>query len=108
MVDHDPGKLQVYAVEARDSQSVTCIVRCVGGVVRAGEEFRIEPVSDRPRGGEPRATVDWIDRYGHRVEFLDSPHNAKIRLVGDNVPLLDRGFAIISVEHSVQSERSAW
>jgi hypothetical protein len=97
MHDRDPGKLQIYAVEEAQALSVTCIVRCVGGLVRPGQRFAVEPV-----GGSSdedfSVVLDWIDRYGQRVEFVAPPHNAKVHLSGGGVVLLRKGLTVISVD----------
>lgn len=97
MRDHNPGKLQIHAVEWADSLSATCIVRCVGGVVRPGQRFSFESVSGN-LGESLYIVLDWIDRYGRRVDFVDPPHNARVHFSGSGVSLLEKGLTIISVE----------
>ena len=101
MRDHDPGKLQIYAVEEADSVSATCIVRCVGGVVRAGQRFTVASASE-PSDERFSIALDWIDRYGRRVDYVDPPHNARVHLSGGGIPLLEKGLTIISVEPDLE------
>ncbi|MEU6471938.1 hypothetical protein ABZ927_04015 [Streptomyces massasporeus] len=101
MHDHTPGKLQIHAVEEAGALSATCIVRCVGGLVRPGQRFTVEP-ADGTSGESFRVELDWIDRYGHRVEFVDPPHNARVHLSGGGVSHLRKGLTIISVESAVE------
>ncbi|MFJ2233007.1 hypothetical protein [Streptomyces sp. NPDC087859] len=93
MNDHDPGKLQIYAVEEVDSMSATCIARCVGGVVRPGQLFNPEPLSGNPS----EIALDWIDQYQRRVDFIDPPHSAKVHFSGGGVSLVEKGVTIVSV-----------
>ncbi|GGW59129.1 hypothetical protein [Streptomyces xantholiticus] len=65
------AELQIAEVRARDGRGAVCVVRCVGGVVRVGQAYE-----------DGRLVVEWIDRYGQRVERVDAPHSAKVRLSG--------------------------
>jgi hypothetical protein len=89
--------LQIYSVEDVSSQSATCIVRCVGGIVSPGQRFTVHLESE-DSGKCFQVVLDWINRYGHLVEFVDPPHDAKVRLTGDGAPLLREGLTISSVE----------
>ncbi|MBB4715637.1 hypothetical protein BJ965_005519 [Streptomyces luteogriseus] len=100
MHDHNPGKLQIYAVEETEPLSATCIVRCVGGLVRSGQRFTVES-ADGNSGESFHVTLDWIERYGHRVDSFDPPHNARVHLSGSGVSLLKEGLTIIFLESAV-------
>ncbi|MFJ4004201.1 hypothetical protein ACIPWL_12185 [Streptomyces sp. NPDC090023] len=78
----ETARLQIYSVESEDLDSAVCVVRCVGGVVRVGQEFA-GPM-----------TLDWILRYGRTVEFLEPPHSAQVRLSGAVVHTLERGVVV--------------
>ncbi|MFI6656722.1 hypothetical protein ACIBL8_14540 [Streptomyces sp. NPDC050523] len=97
MDDATRGKLQIYAVENVDSASATCVVRCVGGIVRAGQQFTDESAAGSP-GDRARMSLDWIERYGRRVEFIDPPNNGRVQLTGDGVTSLMKGAVINAVE----------
>lgn len=95
MADQDPGQLQIYEVEETDSRSATCIVRCVGGVVRPGQHFDTGSAIEDPNV-TLEVMLEWINRYGHFVDFFDPPHNAKVHFTGDGVALLKAGVTITS------------
>lgn len=97
MADQNLGKLQIYSVEEMGSESVTCIVRCVGGVVRTGQRFSVNPATNDSTG-RPWVLLDWINRYGSLVQFVDPPHNAKVHFTGDGVSQLKEGLTITSTE----------
>ncbi|MEU6549750.1 hypothetical protein ABZ915_05570 [Streptomyces sp. NPDC046915] len=89
----ESGTLQVYSVEERDLRSATCIVRCVGGVVRPGRRF-VADVADSADGGPSPLLLDWIECYGHRMDAVDPPYSAKAHLSGEGVALLEKGVVI--------------
>jgi hypothetical protein len=95
MADQNPGQLQIYEVEEADSRSATCVVRCVGGVVRPGQRFDAGSATEDPNA-TLQVTLEWINRYGRFVDFFDPPHNAKVYLTGDGVALLKAGLTITS------------
>ncbi|MFF4753453.1 hypothetical protein ACWD5R_09615 [Streptomyces sp. NPDC002514] len=97
MDDRNLDKLQIYAVEEADHQSATCIVRCVGGIVRPGQRFDVGSPSADHSNERSQIVLDWIDRYGNRVDFVDPPHNAKVHFSGSGVSLLEKGVTITSV-----------
>ncbi|MEU6481419.1 hypothetical protein ABZ858_32020 [Streptomyces sp. NPDC047017] len=99
MDDSEVGKLQIHSVEEADARSAICVVRCVGGVVRPGQRFGEDP-STSLTGEAPGqlVEVDWIERYQRRVEFVDPPNSAKVRLCGNAVSLLEKGMTIVSQE----------
>ncbi|CAM5515838.1 hypothetical protein SAVIM338S_03859 [Streptomyces avidinii] len=82
------AELQVYAVEAADVTGGVCVVRCVGGVARAGQVYA---------AGELRLGLRRIERYGRAVEFFDAGHTAKVHLTGPVVALLARGQVLTYV-----------
>jgi hypothetical protein len=96
MDNRNPGQLQIYAVEEVDSMSATCIVRCVGGIVRPGQLFDVNSLSGNPNE-RSHITLDWIDQYRQRVDFIDPPHSAKVHFSGGGVSLLEKGVTIVSV-----------
>ncbi|GGV66310.1 hypothetical protein GCM10010228_18860 [Streptomyces massasporeus] len=95
MRDRESGKLQLYAVEEMQTLSATYIVRCVGGRVHTGRRFTVESADGRSGEGF-HVELDWIDRYGQYVEFVDPPHNARVHLSGSGVSGLRKGLTIIS------------
>ncbi|MEV7519185.1 hypothetical protein [Streptomyces sp. NPDC091371] len=82
------AELQVYSVEEADVTGGVCVVRCVGGVARAGQVFAV---------GELRLWLRRIERYGRPVAFFDAGHTAKVHLTGAVVALLSRGQVLTSV-----------
>ncbi|MET9470253.1 hypothetical protein ABZY44_36765 [Streptomyces sp. NPDC006544] len=95
------AELQVYAVEAADVTGGVCLVRCVGGVGRAGQVYA---------AGELRLGLRRIERYGRSVESFDAGHTAKVHLTGPVVALLARGQVLTQVPpggHAL-AEVEAW
>ncbi|MGW6688643.1 hypothetical protein [Streptomyces sp. NPDC054961] len=95
------AELQVYAVEAADGAGGVCVVRCVGGVARAGQVYA---------AGELRLGLRRIERYGRTVECCDAGHTAKVHLRGPVVALLARGQVLTYVPpggHAL-AEVEAW
>jgi hypothetical protein len=91
------AQLQIYSVEEESAASVVCVVRCVGGVVHWGQEFR-SLACDKPVKLRPVIIVDWIRRYERSIELLDPPHSAKVRLTGEGVQELKKGDIIAAHE----------
>ncbi|MFD9405711.1 hypothetical protein ACFWBN_01640 [Streptomyces sp. NPDC059989] len=90
------AELQVYSVEEADGTGGVCVVRCIGGVARAGQVYA---------AGELRLWLRRIERYGRSVGFFDAGHVAKVHLSGAVVALLSRGQVLTSVPpdgHSLQ------
>ncbi|WP_371616904.1 hypothetical protein [Streptomyces sp. NBC_00454] len=95
------AELQVYAVEAADVTGGVCVVRCVGGVARAGQVYAV---------GDERTGLRRIERYGHAVDSFDAGHVAKVHLSGPVVALLARGQVLTYVPpggHAL-AEVEAW
>ncbi|WP_405921612.1 hypothetical protein [Streptomyces sp. NBC_00122] len=93
--------LQVYSVEEADVTGGVCVVRCVGGVARAGQVYAV---------GELRLWLRRIERYGRPVASFDAGHTARVRLTGPVVALLGRGQVLTSVPpdgHSL-AELEVW
>ncbi|MFD7557368.1 hypothetical protein [Streptomyces sp. NPDC059533] len=82
------AELQVYSVEEADVTGGVCVVRCVGGVARAGQVYAV---------GELRLWLRGIERYGRPVGSFDAGHTATVRLTGAVVGLLSRGQVLTSV-----------
>ncbi|MFG2876044.1 hypothetical protein ACGFYU_13730 [Streptomyces sp. NPDC048337] len=82
------AELQVYSVEEADATGGVCVVRCIGGVARAGQVYA---------AGELRLGLRRIERYGRSVGFFDAGHMAKVHLTGAVVALLTRGQVLTSV-----------
>lgn len=93
------AKLQICSVEEIQPLVATCIIRCVGGIVRPGQKFDVGASVDSPCEGF-RVSLDLIERYGYRVDFIDPPNNARVHFKGDGVSLLARGITISSVNRS--------
>ncbi|MFJ6797602.1 hypothetical protein [Streptomyces sp. NPDC091268] len=95
------AELQVYCVEEADVTGGVCVVRCVGGVARAGQVYAV---------GELRLGLRRIERHGRPVGFFDAGHVAKVHLSGAVVALLSRGQVLTSVPsdgHALE-ELEAW
>lgn len=95
------AELQVYAVEAADVTGGVCVVRCVGGVARAGQVYAV---------GDERTALRRIERHGRPVESFDAGHVAKVHLSGPVVALLARGQVLTYVPpggHAL-AEVEAW
>ncbi|MCY0924635.1 hypothetical protein OTB20_00050 [Streptomyces sp. H27-H1] len=82
------AELQVYAVETADATGGVCVVRCVGGVARAGQVYA---------AGELRVGLRRIERYGRVAESVDAGHTARVHLTGAVVALLARGQVLTYV-----------
>lgn len=93
MDDDAPGKLQIYSVEERGDVTATCVIRCVGGVVRTGQQFSIDPGVD---GDTSLLTLDWINCYGQLADFIKPPYSGTVHLSGEEVDVLDRGVVLTS------------
>ncbi|MGC4999323.1 MULTISPECIES: hypothetical protein [unclassified Streptomyces] len=78
----DAARLQIHSVEQRSVDTAVCVVRCVGGIARVGQEFAGPMILDR------------IVRYKEEVCFLDPPHSAKVMLSGAAVRVLEGGVVI--------------
>ncbi|MEU6594291.1 hypothetical protein ABZ923_34655 [Streptomyces sp. NPDC046881] len=90
------ARLQVHSVADRGATAMTCVVRCVGGVVRVGQRFGVGP--DAGTGDDaPLVTLGGILRYGRPVDFVDPPHSAEVRLTGDAVAMVAPGHVITAV-----------
>lgn len=96
MTDSEHARLQIYAVEASSPTGVICIVRCVGGIARAGQIFGVESATDAAGVGLGHVVLDRIDRYGRHVDFFDPPHSARVALSGGGVAALSKGVVISS------------
>ncbi|MGW6981342.1 hypothetical protein ACWGE1_18130 [Streptomyces sp. NPDC054932] len=95
------AELQVYSVEEADVTGGVCVVRCVGGVARAGQVYAV---------GESRIGLRGIERHGRAVGSFDAGHIATVHLAGAMVALLTRGQVLTSVPpdgHSLE-DLEAW
>lgn len=79
------ARLQIYSVEPTNLTSAVCVVRCVGGIARVGQEYA-GPM-----------TLNSILRYGKAVDLLDPPHSATVCLSGAGVGGLERGVVITAL-----------
>ncbi|MFB7605898.1 hypothetical protein [Streptomyces gardneri] len=72
-----------------------CVVRCIGGIARVGQRFRLE---DDWRTGRPSSVLVLarIERYGRSVDFLDPAHSALIHLSGGPLTRLWWGSVLVS------------
>ncbi|MDX6762992.1 MULTISPECIES: hypothetical protein [Streptomyces] len=95
------AELQVYSVEEADVTGGVCVVRCIGGVARAGQVYAV---------GASRMGLRHIERHGRPVGSFDAGHTAKVRFSGAIVALLSRGQVLTSVPpdgHSLE-DLEAW
>ncbi|MEU9922257.1 hypothetical protein AB0H51_13360 [Streptomyces griseoluteus] len=79
------ARLQIHSVEHEAFDKAVCVVRCVGGSARVGQEY-----------AGPMA-LDLILRYGMEVELVDPPHTAKVWLSGAGVRTLERGAVLTAL-----------
>jgi len=91
----DAPRLQIYSVEERTTTTAVCVVRCVGGIARTGQQFSSSSVVDA-NAHQDYMTLDWIRRYEKPADFLEPPHNAKIHLSGKGIDELKRGVILVS------------
>ncbi|MFI2629297.1 hypothetical protein ACH5A2_02715 [Streptomyces collinus] len=96
MADSTAGKLQIYEVEESTATAVTCIVRCVAGVVRTGQHFSIDSDTGSNMIAAP-LILDWINRYERLVDFIDPPHSAKVHMSGEVAGTLERGATLTAI-----------
>ncbi|MFI9749406.1 hypothetical protein [Streptomyces collinus] len=96
MADITAGKLQIYEVEESTATAVTCVVRCVAGVVRTGQHFSIDSDTGSKMIAAP-LILDWINRYERLVDFIDPPHSAKVHMSGEVVGTLERGVTLTAI-----------
>ncbi|MFD3537879.1 hypothetical protein ACFWUQ_00020 [Streptomyces sp. NPDC058662] len=82
------AELQVYSVEEADVRGGVCVVRCVGGVARAGQVYAV---------GELRVGLRGIERYGRPVTSFGAGHTARVHLTGAVVALLTGGQVLTAV-----------
>ena len=94
--DSTGNKLQIYSVEERDATAAVCIVRCVGGIVRAGQKFKFDSPADAA-GDVTHMTLDWINQYQRPVDFIGPPHSAKVQLSGNAVAALEKRVVITAI-----------
>ncbi|MFJ4775336.1 hypothetical protein [Streptomyces sp. NPDC088762] len=88
------AELQVYSVEEAGPTGGVCVVRCIGGVARAGQVYA---------AGELRLWLRRIERHGRGVDSFDAGHSAKVHLTGAVVALLTRGQVLTSVPPDAHS-----
>ncbi|MER5279865.1 hypothetical protein ABT025_29580 [Streptomyces sp. NPDC002809] len=96
MGEEASGELQIYSVEGSGGAVATCIVRCVGGVVRVGQQFRTRPTGD-VTGDPVLLNLDWINCYETMMDFLHPPYGAVVQLSGSGVESLKRGVILASI-----------
>ncbi|MDT6983399.1 hypothetical protein ACFSUJ_31330 [Streptomyces lusitanus] len=89
--DSERGKLQIYAVESAGPEAATCVVRCTGGIARTGQRYSSGEIAP--------LTLEHITRYGRAVDFVDPPHNAKVRFSGEGARGLVRNVVLVEEEH---------
>ncbi|WP_455352650.1 hypothetical protein [Streptomyces sp. SYSU K217416] len=84
------SEVQIESIERLSATDAVCIVRCIAGIARPGQRFTVQE-SPTVEGVSGSLHLSWVDRYGRRVEILDSPHAAKVLLVGAQVEDLKAG-----------------
>ncbi|MFI5628494.1 hypothetical protein ACIA8E_03705 [Streptomyces sp. NPDC051664] len=92
----DSNRLQIYSEEEVDALGGIYVARCVGGVVRVGQIFTVEGISEFA-SPSPRYTLTKIERYGRFIDFFDPPHAAKVYLSAESVSMLERGSILSAV-----------
>jgi hypothetical protein len=93
MGDIHAAKLQIYSVEESTTNTAVCIVRCVGGIARTGQQFE-SPSGIDGGGNQSRLTLDWIRRYEQPADFLEPPHSAKVHFSSREIIDLKKGAII--------------
>ncbi|MGX1886205.1 hypothetical protein [Streptomyces sp. NPDC055287] len=79
------SELQIHTVEESAPGAAVCVVRCVGGVARVGQEFSV-PAASGPVEECLPVMLEGIRRYENvHVTFFGPPHAAKVRLSGPGV-----------------------
>ncbi|UFR02615.1 hypothetical protein KBP30_16130 [Streptomyces sp. Go40/10] len=96
LVTRADARLRIHSVADRGATAVTCVVRCVGGVVRVGQRFGVGPGAGTGDDA-PLVALEGILRYGRPVDFVDPPHSAQVRLTGDAVAMVAPGHVITAV-----------
>lgn len=89
----EPGRLQIYEVERSSDLEGVCIVRCIGGVVRRGQIFVPEGITEK-LATDVHLTITEIEWYGKNVDFIDPPHAARVYFSGGSVGNLTRGSVL--------------
>lgn len=86
----DSASIQVEQVVDRSAEGMTCVIRCMSGVVSPG--MRIVGPSDANSCEFPfSAIVCKIWRYGKEVGIVDAPHGALIEIDADAGNFIDKG-----------------
>ncbi|MFF5635440.1 hypothetical protein [Streptomyces sp. NPDC012825] len=86
----EAGQLQLHDVVTHGSDGGVCVVRCVGGTPRPGQVFATKGLTGTPR-------LEWIERYGRFLEFLDPPHSVLVHLSDAPLVQLRHGDVLTSV-----------
>ncbi|MGA5063544.1 hypothetical protein ACPB9E_07115 [Streptomyces exfoliatus] len=97
----DTSKLQIYSIERENADGGVCIVRCIGGIARIGQDFLKQ--GEEPEATIRRFTLNRIVRYSRNVEFFDPPHNARVHLTGRSLDGLSEGSVLVSFDEETQS-----
>ncbi|TGN74824.1 hypothetical protein E5083_21905 [Streptomyces bauhiniae] len=98
MGELDAARLQIYSSEQDAQGGVVCVVRCVGGIARVGQDFYFTASASGIDVHSP-IRLERILRYEKPADFLDPPHSAKVCLSGEGGARLERGV-IITTLHS--------
>ncbi|MEU6816114.1 hypothetical protein [Streptomyces sp. NPDC046860] len=93
MDELDAARLQIYSCEPDGSEAAICIVRCVGGIVRVGQNFYFSASTPGVDVHSPMR-LNEIIRYEKPVDFMDPPHSAKVYISGAGVARLEHGVII--------------
>ncbi|BDH07042.1 hypothetical protein [Streptomyces seoulensis] len=93
MDELDAARLQIYSCEPDGPEAAICIVRCVGGIVRVGQDLYFSASTSGVDVNSPMR-LNGIIRYEKQVDFVDPPNSAKVYISGVGVARLEHGVII--------------
>ncbi|MER8029069.1 hypothetical protein ABTZ78_08920 [Streptomyces bauhiniae] len=96
MGELDAARLQIYSSEQDDRGGVSCVVRCVGGIACVGQDFYFTASEPGVDAHSP-IRLERILRYEKLADSLESPHSAKVYLLGEGGARLERGVIITTL-----------
>ncbi|MFD3532868.1 hypothetical protein [Streptomyces sp. NPDC058664] len=97
----ETSKLQIYSIEQENADGGVCVVRCIGGIARVGQNFLEQ--GEEPESSTRHFTLNRIVRYSRDVELFDPPHNARVHLTGRPLAGLGEGSVLVPFDEERQS-----